>query len=92
MIRVVVELWPRGDRTRARTLRELVIGNVGGPRAAADCLVKLSKPDTAFVDPSDPRPEEVAATFVVLGHDLRRDVLALVYEAVKAVLRRGGRG
>lgn len=91
MIRVLVELWPHGDRSQARTLREMVIGNMGGVGHAADYRVELSMPDAGFTDPSNPLPEEVTAVATVRGHDRRRDVLPLVTEALKAVLREAGR-
>lgn len=43
MIYIRIELWPGGDRRRARTLGEATIANVGGTAAVGDYEAKLMK-------------------------------------------------
>lgn len=43
MIYVRLEMWPRGDRSRARLLHEGLIANVGGTETEGDYHALLSK-------------------------------------------------
>jgi hypothetical protein len=43
VIYVKIEIWPGGDNTRARTLQEGLIYNVGGDRSTGEYEFKLSK-------------------------------------------------
>ena len=58
MLVVTVELWPRGDRSRARHLGTARIANVGGTRERGEYSVALSKWG---------RPDESWRTGVVRG-------------------------
>ena len=39
MLVVKIELWPYGDKTKARTIEQIVIGNVGGTDEVGDYKV-----------------------------------------------------
>ncbi len=43
MIYIRVEMWPKGDRKRARTLAEATVENLGGTKSRANYLARISK-------------------------------------------------
>lgn len=57
MIYIRVELWPKGDRSRPRSLGEAVIENVGGDEKVGAYRMSISKP-AGFADPTHPRAGE----------------------------------
>ncbi len=86
MIYVRIELWPRGDRARARLLTEAVIANVGGAGGHANYDVRLSHEDRGFADPARPTAEETACRGHLARFPRPSGVLRLVAAAINFAL------
>lgn len=58
MLVIKIEMWPRGDHTRARSLGVATIENVGGTVKEANYLARLFKaPEYSSVAETRPLPE-----------------------------------
>lgn len=66
MIYIRVELWPKGDRSRPRSLGEAVIENVGGDEKVGNYRCSISKPG-GFSDPTEPKASECWKRVAVEG-------------------------
>lgn len=76
MLYVRVEIWPYGDRSRARLLQEMTISNTGGDSERGDYRVQVSAPDTKLI------PESVWKSGEVKRHDRSLSPFALVRTAL----------
>lgn len=83
---VRVELWPGGDRSKAKLLQEAMIANVGGNGTRGDYAVKLSHSTTfkgdGFANPARPTPAEVWREARITNHARNLSPFHLVCKAV----------
>lgn len=83
---VRVELWPGGDRAKAKLLQEAIIANVGGTGAHGDYAVRVSHSTTfrgnGFADPCRPTPSEVWKEARIVGHARNLSPFHLVCKVV----------
>lgn len=79
MLYVRVEIWPYGDRSRARLLQEMTIANVGGDYERGNYLVQASSQDRSLT------PESVWKTGEVKKHDRSLSPFSLVRAALIAL-------
>ena len=90
MVYCRIELWPGGDRTKARLLQEATIANVGGDRERGDYAVGVSHSTTykggGFADPASPQPAEVWKAARITGHARKLSPFHLVCKAVGAAI------
>lgn len=90
MVYVRVELWPGGDRTKARLLQEATIANVGGTGEFGNYAVKVSHSTTykgnGFADPIRPALAEVWKSGGIAGHARKLSPFHLVCKAVGAAI------
>ena len=90
MVYVRVELWPGGDRTKARLLQEATIANVGGDAERGDYAVGVSHSTTykgnGFADPARPQPAEVWKAARITNHARKLSPFHLVCKAVGAAI------
>ena len=94
MIYVRIELWPLGNRERARLLQEVHIANDGtGDRDRGNYRAMVSHSTTfrgsGFADPQYPADSEVWKRGQVKNHDRKQAPAALVWRALGACLGRG---
>jgi hypothetical protein len=90
MVYVRIELWPGGDRTKARLLQEATIANVGGDAERGDYAVGVSHSTTykgsGFADPARPKPAEVWKAARITNHARKLSPFHLVCKAVGAAI------
>lgn len=83
---VRVELWPGGDRSKAKLLQEAIIANVGGTGTHGDYAVRVSHSTTftgdGFANPIRPTPAEVWREARIVGHARNLSPFHLVCKAV----------
>lgn len=87
---VRVELWPGGDRTKAKLLQEAMIANVGGDGTRGDYAVKVSHSTTykgsGFADARRPVPAEVWKEGRIANHARNLSPFHLVCKAIGAAI------
>lgn len=83
---VRVELWPQGDRSKARLLQEAIIANVGGTATHGDYAVRVSHSTAfhgdGFANPARPTPAEVWKEARIERHARNLSPFHLVCKAV----------
>lgn len=83
---VRVELWPQGDRSKAKLLQEAIIANVGGTGTHGDYAVRVSHSTTfkgdGFANPIRPTPPEVWREGRITRHARNLSPFHLVCKAV----------
>lgn len=83
---VRIELWPDGDRSKAKLLQEAIIANVGGTGTHGDYAVRVSHSTTfkgnGFGNPLRPAPDEVWREGRIANHARNLSPFHLVCKAV----------
>ena len=89
MIHVRVELWPHGDRSKARLLQEMTITNVGGDVENGDYKVIASHATTfkgsGLEDPLNPPASAVWKRASIRMFSRKKSPLNLVMAALNAL-------
>lgn len=91
MVYVRIELWPGGDKAKAKLLQEVKIANdATGDLAAGNYDVTVSHSTTykgkGFTDVLAPKPAEIWKIGRVLGFDRAQSPAHLVRAAISAAL------
>jgi hypothetical protein len=73
MLRLTVEIWPRGNRLLARTLASANIGNISGLADMSDYVIEVSEGDN---------PLAGTPAWSVQGHIFRHNRNASVWKLV----------
>lgn len=86
MVYVRIELWPGGDRTKARLLQEVEIANVGGNPEIGEYGARLSHSSTFRGDGTIGAGVWKSRTGGI-SHDRRKSPAHLVRAALERLLR-----
>lgn len=87
MIRLLIEVWPEGDRSSARRLREIVIRNdQTGTDLEGNYVAAISN-DEGFAEPipTTHLPTDAFKTTRIFGHDPRTGIMPLLRKALEVL-------
>lgn len=92
MVYVRIELWPHGDRAKARLLQEVVIANTGGDPTTGEYSAKVCHSTTykgdGFADPNAPAASETWRSAAKIKHRRSDSPAHLVMHSLRSLLTR----